>query len=145
MYLSFIYLKRGRINFVFFFLCNCVKIQFIGSYKGGDRVLTLMLEDLIAVPQKEVFTSDIQAGDRVKLVDGFETLLCDYYATVPNGNLAWTKMVQVLQSRRKAYFSVLHVADHLSAYPIGTVIIEIDANEDLEVNGEILEKYIEQQ
>lgn len=103
-------------------------------------MLKSMLEDLIDV-KKEGFTeTDIEAGDRVRFVEGVERLIKDYSKDFPEQEEHWTKMANIINSHRRNYFSVLHVAGLGSAYPIGTVIIEIAPNEDIEVHSSVLVK-----
>lgn len=106
-------------------------------------MLNIMLEDLIAPPLVNEYIespTSLQAGDKVRLVSGVEGLLVDYQKEYPEENEYWLAMAKIVSSPYQNYFSVLHVADERSAYPIGTVIIEIAPNEDIEVHSSILEK-----
>lgn len=103
-------------------------------------MLTVMLEELTSPAQSEPHNEQIQAGDRVRLVAGVESLLTEYAKEHPADNEKWLKMAGIVNGLRRNHFSVLHVADERSAYPIGTVIIEIAPNEDIEVHSSILMK-----
>lgn len=103
-------------------------------------MITAMLEELISPVQSEAHNDLIQAGDKVRLVSGVSNLLTEYQKEYPAENEHWLKMARIVNEVGRNYFSVLHVADERSAYPIGTIVIEIAPNEDIEVHSSILEK-----
>lgn len=100
-------------------------------------MLETMLEDLLS-PPKEGIETLIQLGEKVTIIENVSDLIKDYAKENPEGNEKWLTLASVLETEEKPSFSVLHVAGKGSAYTRGTVIIEIAANEDIEVRGDIL-------
>ena len=101
-------------------------------------MLETMLEELLSPPKEEIVHTIINLGEKVTIVENVADLIKEYSKDNPLGNEKWLKIATILETEENPSFSVLHVAGKGSAYPIGTVIIEIGVNEDIEVRGDIL-------
>lgn len=117
------------------------------------RTTENIVEKSLSIPVETCLHEDLEAGNRVRFHPSIEEAIVEYYKenmNNTNSNEKWLKIGKRLSQKDKQnkWFSLLHIADERSAYPIGTAIIEIDVNEDIEIRGDILiphQKYSDKQ
>ena len=99
-----------------------------------------ILSSVFSIEGTVIVPFDIEVGTKVRFDSEVENCLIGYLIQ-QKGTLSsqssWIALgEEILKGRNE--FSVLHVAKDGSVYPNGTVIIEISANMDIEVNGSYL-------
>lgn len=99
------------------------------------------IHSIFRLETNSAHTYSFQVGEKVRFFPSVEKMLIDYYIENNGTNEAISSWL-TLGSRilnGDSLFQVLHVAREGSVYPLGTVVIELDVNLDIEVTSQSLE------
>lgn len=108
-------------------------------------MLKILIEESIKPCSEGVLSQPFKLGERVTFKENVIENIKEYARLYSEGDETILKLHKVLVFDKKKFFSVLHFANEKSAYPYGTVVIEIAPNEDIEVRGDILESISEKE